>query len=95
MPLLKSVEQKWGVGSKHKGSKAVKKSSACTCLLHTPPPKGQANHLNHPSGPTPGHTTTLTSYKESGKDEQRKLLLVLTPHCYCRGPNKVLPEFLI
>ena len=95
MPPLKSIEQKQGAGSKRKGSKAVSKSSTRTCLLHTPPPKRQANHLNHPSSPTPGHTTTLTSYKESGRDEQRKQLLVLTPHCYCRGPNKALPEFLI
>lgn len=59
MPPLKSIEQKQGAGSKRKGSKAVSKSSTRTCLLHTPPPKRQAYHLNHPSSPTPGHTTTL------------------------------------
>ena len=53
--------------------------------LHMPPAHNTTKRAgkppNHPSSPTPGHTTTLTSYKESGRDEQRKLLLVLTPHC--------------
>ena len=27
------------------------------CPLHSTPPKGRANHLSYPSGPTPGHTS--------------------------------------
>ena len=38
----------------------------CSCHLHTAPPKRvrEAKHLNHPLQPTPGHTSTLTVYKE-------------------------------
>ena len=32
--------------------------------LHATPAKGRADHLSHPSSPTPGHTPTLTPYKE-------------------------------
>ena len=32
--------------------------------LHSTPPKGRADHLSHASSPTPGHTPTLTPYKE-------------------------------
>ena len=69
-----------------------------TCPLHTPPPKGWANHLRHPSGPTPGHTPSLTPYKEpahpSSGSKQGKLLLVFAPSCGGRSPSKALPEFL-
>ena len=53
LPFLKSLEQKLGVGSKSR-------------VLRMPPPralsttKGWANHLSHPSSPTPGRTPTLT-----------------------------------
>ena len=30
-----------------------------------------------------------------GAKEQGKLLLVLAPHCYRRGPDKALPKFLV
>ena len=70
------------------------------CPLHIPPTREWAKHLSHPSGPTPGHTPTLTPYKEQACSLQReckwgKLLLVLAPHCCSRGPNKALPEFLV
>ena len=32
--------------------------------MHTTPPKGWADCLSHPSGPTPQHTLTFTPYKE-------------------------------
>ena len=74
------------------------KAGYCTCPLHTPP-KGWAKHLSHPSNPTPGHTATLTPYKEparpSSGSEQGNLLSVLAPPCCSRRPNKVLPEFLV
>ena len=72
-------------------------------VLRMPPAlsttNGWAEHLSHPSGPTPGHTPTLTPHKEpacppSGS-EQGNLLLVFAPSCGGRGPNKALPEFLI
>ena len=69
---------------------------------HAPCTQHHQGHLSHPSGPTPGHTPTLTSYKEPaclhlgvGGGEQGKLLLVFTPPCCSRGPNKALPEFLV
>ena len=43
---------------------AIAGSSACP-LKYTPA-KGWAGHLSFPSNQTPGHTPTLTSYKEQG-----------------------------
>ena len=61
--------------------------------------RGWANHPSHASGPTPGHTPTLTPYKEPAHpllgNEQGNLLLVFVPPCGSRGPNKALPEFLV
>ena len=78
------------------------KAGYCAHPLHTTSPKGWANHLNHPFGLTPGHTPTLTPYKEQahppsqGASKQRgDLLCVLTPPCCSRGPSKGLPEFLV
>ena len=87
LPFLKSWEQKsrmLGVNKEY-----------CTCPLHSTPPKEWANHLSHPSGLTPGHT----SYKEPAcphsASKQKKLLLVFAP-CSCnRDPNKAFPEFLV
>ena len=42
------------------------KAGYCTCPRHIPPPKWWAN-LSHPSGPTRGHTLTLTPYKEPAR----------------------------
>ena len=72
------------------------------CPLHTAPPEGRASHLSHPSGPSPGHTTTLTPPKGAaqplstpGVRKQGHLSLVLVPHlapslCSSRGPKKSL-----
>ena len=57
--------QFWRVWSKSRRSGA--KAGYCACPLHTMPPKGWANHLSHPSGMTPGHTPTLTPYKEQAR----------------------------
>ena len=48
--------------SEELGAKAGvgRKAGYCTCLLHKTPPKGWEKHLSLPSGPTPGHTPTLT-----------------------------------
>ena len=48
-------EQKQGVGSK---SRVLRMPPALN------PTKGWAKHLSHPSGPTLGHTPTLTPCKE-------------------------------
>ena len=48
-------------------------------------PEGWADHLTHPSGPTPGHTPILIPYKEPARSlqlrtsKQGNLLLVLAP----------------
>ena len=56
-----------GAWSKSRGLGA--KAGYCACPLHTPPPKGWADHQSHPSSPTPGHTLTLTLtlYKERAR----------------------------
>ena len=73
------------------------KPGYCACPLHTTLPKGWAKHLSHPSSPTPGHTPTLTPYKEpacpSSRSNQGNLLLVFAP--LCCSLNKALPEFLV
>ena len=87
----------WRAGSKNKVLGA--KAGYCACPLHTTPPDGWANHLSHPSSPTPGHTLTFTPYKEPAHtrsgSEQGNLLLVFAPFCTCRSPYKALPEFLV
>ena len=88
----------WRAWSKSRGWGP--RAGYCAHPLHTPPPKGWAKHLSHPSGPTPGHTPTLTPYKEQarpsqGANKQGNLLFVLTAHCCSRGPSKALPEFLV
>ena len=58
LPLLKHQEQKCSVRSK---------ATYYTCALHTPPlpppPKGWADLLSHPSGPTLGPALSLAPYK--------------------------------
>ena len=90
LPPLKSREQKQGIRNK---SRVLCMPAACTPL------EGWAEHLSRPSSPTPEYTPTLTPYKEPARpalgSEQGNLLLVFTPSCDCRGPNKALPEFLV
>ena len=50
------------------------KAGYCTCPLHTTPPKRWANHLSHPSGPTPGHTPALTPYNRGPQPPGRSLV---------------------
>ena len=66
--FFRSLEQKQGVGRKNIPS------------AHTPP-TGWANHLSHPSSLTPGHTSTLTLYKEQAWEvsKQGNLWFVLDP----------------
>ena len=68
-----------------------KQGTYCTCALHSTLPKGWANRLSHPSGLSPGHTPTFTSYKE----QARETFFIFAPSCYSRGPSKALPEFLV
>ena len=85
----------WRAGSKNRGSGA--KAGYCTCPLHTTPPKEWANHLSYPPALTPGHTPTLTQYKEpahgppsappAGVSKQGKLFLVLAPPLLQQGPQ--------
>ena len=73
------------------------KGGYCTCPLHSTPPNGWVDHLRHPSGRTPGHTPSLTLYKEpdypSSGSEQGNLLLVFVLPCCSRGPNKALLDW--
>ena len=50
-------------GAKKQGS-GIKQGTTTHELLHTTAPKGQANHLNHPSSSISGHTPAFTPYKE-------------------------------
>ena len=63
--------------------KSRAKAGYCSCPLHTIPSKGWVDHLSHPSGPTPGHTLTLTPYKEpvrpSLASKQRKHMCSHSP----------------
>ena len=74
----------WKAGSKNRVLGA--RAGYCTCPLHSTLPKGWANHLSHASCPAPGHTPTLTPYKEPARP---------APPCCSRGPSKALPEFLV
>ena len=90
LPFLKSLEQKQGVRSKNRVSGA--KTGHCTYPLHTTPPKGWAKHLSHPSGPTPGHTPTLTPYKEqafppSGSKQARESVVCSCSPLLQQGPQ--------
>ena len=96
LPLLKSPEQKQGVGSKSR-------------VLRMPPAHTTTKGVGKPPKlpllrPTPGPAPTLTAYKESarphlhppqGANEQGNLLFVFAPSCCSRGPRKALPEFLV
>ena len=67
-----------------------------TPLHSTPPPEGWAKHLRHLTGLTPGHTRTITPYKEQarplwGVSKQGNPFVLFLP-CWSR-PNKALPEF--
>ena len=73
LPLLKNREEKPGVGSK---SRVLCMSPA----LNTT--KGWAEHLSHPSGLAPGHTPTLTPYKEPARPLLRKWARE-TVTCFC------------
>ena len=57
------------------------KAGYCAYPLHTPPPKGWAIHLSHPSGP--GHTPTLTPYKEQAHLPLRECGGAREPVCSC------------
>ena len=60
---------------------------------HTPLPKGWADHLSHPSDPTPGLTLTLAPYKEPACPCPPSL--GNKGNCCSRDPNEALPEFLV
>ena len=74
------------------------KARYCVCPLHTPPPKGWANHLSHPSALTPEHTPTLTSKKEPThptSESGAKELICSHSLCCSKSPNKALLEVLV
>ena len=82
-PLLKSLELKQGTGAK---------AGYCACPLHTTSPKGWAKHLSHPSDQTPGHTLTLTPYKERaqpplGREQAREPVVCSHPPLLQQGPQ--------
>ena len=52
------------------------KAGCCPCPLHTPPPKGWANHLSHPSPP---HIKGINSPPSSGSEQGNCYLLSLPP----------------
>ena len=71
-------------------------------VLHMPPAhtttKRWANHLSHPSSPTPGPAPTLTPFKDQAhplRSKQGNLTLSFAPSCCISAPCKALPEFLV
>ena len=83
-------------------SRVLKAKAGCWAwTLHTTPPERWANLGNHSSNPTSGHTLPPTLYKEQCRlphllgNKQGNLLLIFTPSCCSRSPNKALPEFLV
>ena len=70
------------------------KAGYCAFILHTPWPNGWANHLSRPSGPTPGHTSTLNPCWEQAPPllQQGTCCLFLLPSACSRGPGKTLSE---
>ena len=88
--------------SEEQGAKAGCPPPSPHTTPHTgPPPKAWADHLCHPSSPTPRYSPTLTPDKELAHpprhpgNQQGNLLLVLAPLCCSRDPKKALPEFLV
>ena len=84
-PLLKSLEYKKGIG---------RESRYCACLLHSTPPEWWANHLNHPSSLTPGHTPPFIPHKEQayplpGEQTRESVACSCSPFC-SRGPSPSL-----
>ena len=74
------------------------KAGYCAHTLHTPQSKGWANHLSHPSSPTPRQTSTLNPHWEQAppllweQTSKGTCCLFLLPSACSRGPNKTLPE---
>ena len=89
LPLLKSREQKHGVGSK---------SRVLRMTPHSTQPKGWAKHLSHPFGPTPGHTPALPPHKEPARpplgEQAGNCYLFLFPPATAGAPVKPCLNFL-
>ena len=81
LPLLKNLEQKKQV--------LEAKAGYCSCPLKSTPPEGQAKHLSHPSGPTPGHTPTLNPYKKQTHPSLREKVSKETSCLFLLLPAKV------
>lgn len=79
--------------------KSQEQKQGTMCPLHTPPLEGWAEHV--PSSLIPGHTPTLTPYKEPAllphsSGDLGNLLRVFTLPCsWCRSTDKALAEFLV
>ena len=79
--------------------RAQRKAGYCVWPLHTPPPKGWANHPSHPAGLDPRHAPTLLPYEEQaypaqGASKQGNLLFVSLPSAAAGGPVKPCLNFL-
>ena len=84
LPLLKSLEQKQGIGSKSRVLHA--------CPLHTPPPKPRPHPTLEDPWPHP-YPHPIARKQLATPSGHKQLLLVPTPRCGSRGPNNPLPEF--
>ena len=88
----------WRAGNKNRVLGA--KAGHCACPLQSTPRKGWADHLSHASSQAPGHTPTLSAYKEPAPSPSRSqrarepVTCSRFPRC-SRGPSKALPEFLL
>ena len=81
----------WGARRKSKMLRA--KAGYFVCPPNTKPPKGQGDHLRHPSGTSPLPTLILTPYKEPmGASQQVNLSLVFTLPSTAGALNRLLSE---
>ena len=85
LPFLKSREKNWVSGAKQGTAQAPALNAT----------KGWAEHLTHPSGPTPGHTPTLIRNQLASPQRASKGTCYLSSLPPAASPNKALPEFLV
>ena len=92
LPILKSLEQKQGVGSKSSVLSMPVALNTSRGVGRPPQPRLWPDPWTHPY-PHPIQGTSSRTL--GGASKQGNLLFVLAPRCCSRGPNKALPAFVV